>query len=186
MEKKQYASRKLWILMIALFVVIVAIIFIFKYNFIDKDSTIKDGSKSSSEISITSKESDEDIPENFVKDEVLYTTPYLTLYYPEFWSENIQIEEAKNGDNYELRFWIQVNDKQATLFKLCFGSSNDGYKLGQMRDTNGNTVNVYSIIDPVEEGEEWTSEEVQNINTLQGCVNEILVQVQASTNFASN
>ncbi len=117
--------------------------------------------------------------------EVLYETPYITVVRPDFWDNRIAVTGIDGVGKYTLNFKTTVNDKEATLFSFTFGENGNGYRLGQMTDSSGETVWVYSEIGVFEAGDLWTEEEAQTLNALQECVNEILAQIQTAENFVA-
>ena len=113
--------------------------------------------------------------------------PYIQFNYPTDWDDDFTVTEGKTDDGaYNILFKGTEADSLAdvTIFGIRFGTtaSGDYYELGSIT-VDGETVNVYFMVNT--EISEYTEEQQTRIMELQSCVNEILAQLQDSSDFVS-
>ena len=108
---------------------------------------------------------------------------YMTFYYPQEWEGKVEELREENGKNFKVSFQTKIGEKNVVLFSIVLGPDVcDGYLLGQLKDPEAGTINVYSIInEPVKE--DWSEEEYSEICALQERVNDIIVQFYDDDRF---
>ena len=79
----------------------------------------------------TTESENEDIP--FLKydsDTFEISTPFVPLYYPVKWKDNVKVESFEVNGNYEVNFTALLEDKTLPLYSIIFGNVTNGYELG--------------------------------------------------------
>lgn len=108
---------------------------------------------------------------------------YMTFYYPQEWEGKVEELLEENGKNITVSFHTEVGKKDVVLFSIVLGpDACDGYLLGQLKDPEAGTINVYSIMNE-QSWEDWSEEEYSEICALQERVNDIIVQFYDDARF---
>ena len=88
-------------------------------------------------------------------------TPVGTLTFPTEWAGRVWTEDASSGDLYSEKF----------------------YRLGSAPDENGTMQELWLNIGVIEPESSWTEDQVYQINSMQGCVNDLIEQLRALDGF---
>lgn len=117
------------------------------------------------------------------KEGFLIHTPFVDLYYPKRWENQVRIEQIE-GDEYVIQFFATVENKgEIHLFDLVFGGEN-GDVLGYLEDDNKDMLPINIISYDIELGEEWTKdEENEIINGMLSDINYIIGMLQKEEDF---
>lgn len=108
---------------------------------------------------------------------------YMTFYYPQEWEGKVEEHREKNGENIAVTFQTKIGGKDVVLFSVVMGPGVvDGYLLGQLKDPQAGTINVYSVMNELMP-EDWSEEEYSEICALQERVNDIIVQFYEDERF---
>lgn len=108
---------------------------------------------------------------------------YMTFYYPQEWKGKVEELREENGKNVTVSFQTKVGEKDVVLFSIVLGPDVfDGYLLGQLKDPQAGSINVYSIMNELVR-EDWSEEEYSEICALQERVNDIIVQFYDDDRF---
>lgn len=109
---------------------------------------------------------------------------YMTFYYPQEWEGKVEEIREEAGENITVTFQTGISGKDVVLFSVVLGSGvvEDGYLLGQLKDPQAGTINVYSVMNELMP-EDWTEEEYNEICALQERVNDIIVQFYEDERF---
>lgn len=114
------------------------------------------------------------------EDGIKIKTPFVDLYYPEKWEQQIRIEQIE-GDIHSVNFWGTVEGKsEVKLFEIAFGHV-EGIFLGTLDEKE-----VYLIYSDIVFDESWNEEEQDEIFAMQEDVNYILGMLKKEKGFDSN
>ena len=112
------------------------------------------------------------------KDGTAVETPYVTLYYPNTWTELERVEVTQDGENCRVTFKTVVADRELELFSLILGPEEaDGYLLGTL-----DGVFVYSLMNE-QNPKDWSEEDYTNISRQQEYINELFLQIYEMPGF---
>lgn len=116
------------------------------------------------------------------EDGFVIETSMVDLYYPKKWEDKVRIEKV-SGDIQMVQFFATLEGKpEVHLFDICFGGE-DGYTLGYLNPDKSNPIEVKIISYDFEFGEEWTTEEVNDIYSMQYDINYILGMLLKKADF---
>ena len=116
------------------------------------------------------------------EDGFVIETSVVDLYYPKKWEDKVRIEKV-SGDIQMVQFFATLEGKpEVHLFDICFGGE-DGYTLGYLNPDKSNPIEVKIISYDFEFGEEWTTEEVNDIYSMQYDINYILGMLLKTADF---
>lgn len=108
---------------------------------------------------------------------------YMTFYYPQEWDGKVKEVREETDENITVTFQTEIAGKEVVLFSVVMGPGVvDGYLLGQLKDAEAGTINVFSVMNEVT-SEGWTEEEYSEICALQERVNDIIVQFYEDERF---
>ena len=88
-----------------------------------------------------------------------------------------------DGDLYSEKFYGSVGKDEVLLFELSVGTGGVGYRLGSAPDENGTMQELWLNIGVIEPESSWTEDQVSQINSMQGCVNDLIEQLRALDGF---
>lgn len=118
------------------------------------------------------------ILEQAQQDGVAVETPYITLYYPNRWSELQSAEVTQSGENYRMTFRTTVAEQTVELFSLVIGpDTQEGYLLGTLDGKN-----VYSIMNE-QNPEDWSEADYGDLCRQQEYINELILQLYEHPEF---
>ena len=164
-EKKR--GKKKWMLVAAaVAVVALASVLIFALHGGGKDDSVPKGKKSIAETA-----------NGEVK------TPVGALMFPAEWADRVWTEDVSSGDRYSEKFYGSVGKDEVLLFELSIGADGVGYRLGSAPDENGTLRELWLNISEIEQKSDWTEQQVSQINTMQGCVNDLIEQIRVLDGF---
>lgn len=124
----------------------------------------------------------ETLEEVIQEDGFVIETPVVDLYYPKKWEDKVRIEKV-SGDIQMVQFFATLEGKpEIHLFDICFGGE-DGYTLGYLNLDKSNPIEVKIISYDFEVGEEWTTEEENDIYGMQYDINYILGMLLKKADF---
>ena len=122
------------------------------------------------------------LEEMIQEDGFVIETSVVDLYYPKKWEDKVRIEKV-SGDIQMVQFFAILEGKpEVHLFDICFGGE-DGYTLGYLNPDKSNPIEVKIISYDFEFGEEWTTEEVNDIYSMQYDINYILGMLLKKADF---
>lgn len=109
-------------------------------------------------------------------------TKYCTLYYPEIWKEQIEINFSDEV-GYKVEFYGNVDGKESKhLFNICF-NSDDGDLLGYFDSEEVVNVSVERI--DLEFDSDWTDEEQTQIYAMQEEMNFVVDMLDKEENYVN-
>lgn len=112
----------------------------------------------------------------------LIETPFVNLYYPEKWKEQIRVEQLE-GNVYYVQFFATVGDNEEVhIFDIAFGGE-EGSTLGMINDENNESIPVNIISYDFEFGEEWTTDEINEMYTMLEDINYIMGMLSKQEGF---
>lgn len=112
------------------------------------------------------------------KDGTAVETPYITLYYPNTWTELKTAEVTQDGENCRVTFKTAVANRELELFSLIFGPEEaEGYFLGTL-----DGVLVYSLMNE-QNPADWSEEDYMEISRQQEYINELFLQIYEMPGF---
>ena len=156
-EKK--SGKKKWLIVAAVIVIAaLAVVLIFALNGSGRDDGVPMGKSSVAETA---------------NGEIV--TPVGTLTF--------RTEDASSGDLYSEKFYGSVGKDEVLLFELSVGTGGVGYRLGSAPDENGTMQELWLNIGVIEPESSWTEDQVYQINSMQGCVNDLIEQLRALDGF---
>lgn len=122
------------------------------------------------------------LEEMIQEDGFVIETSVVDLYYPKKWEDKVRIEKV-SGDIQMVQFFATLEGKpEVHLFDICFGGE-DGYTLGYLNPNKSNPIEVKIISYDFEFGEEWTTEEANDIYSMQYDINYILGMLLKKADF---
>ena len=110
-------------------------------------------------------------------------TPVGVLTFPAEWADRVWTEDASSGDRYSEGFYGSAGRDEVLLFELSVGADGVGYRLGSAPDKNGTMQELWLNISEIEPKSAWTEQQISQINTMQGCVNDLIEQIRALDGF---
>ena len=120
---------------------------------------------------------------NAEENAVKISTPVGDLAIPHELADSAKIEDVSENGQYVLRFFEKVSADQVLLFEISFGTDENGYKLGNALDSEGNEENIWLNISAIEKKADWSEDEFAKINNLQSYVNDIIDQINQLESF---
>lgn len=112
-------------------------------------------------------------------------TPVGQLTFPEEWADSVHVEETR-GEAYSAEVYAYSDDEDVFLFRLLIGGEGNGYLLGYVPDEKGDRESVWLDISAIEDKESRSAEESQRLNTIQGCVNDLIEQIREMEGFSES
>lgn len=113
-------------------------------------------------------------------------TPVGTLNFPSELAEKVWLEETSAGGIYCAKFYTNAGSDKVLLFELSVGEGGEGYLLGSAPDADGTMQPVSLNISTIEAKSSWSDEDKDEINLLQGCVNDLIEQIGALDGYQGN
>ena len=111
------------------------------------------------------------------------TTPVGEIALPEFWGDEVTVEDVSSEEQFLMRFNGKTGDAEALLFELSVGENGAGYLIGSAPDANGTPQPIWVEIREIEPADGWTDEQTAQMNTLQSGVNDLLDQFYSLDGF---
>lgn len=111
------------------------------------------------------------------------STPVGKLTFPEEWADAVQMEDTSTGDQYAVSFYGMIGADRIFLFEFSIGANGSGYQLGSVPDADGNAQMIWLNISAIQSDPSWSEEDITRINTMQGCVNDLMEQLRAMDGF---
>lgn len=108
-----------------------------------------------------------------VKDCIVVNTKYGVLYYPDQWTECVQINQSATDNALTVSFDAVINDRQYPLFDVVIGQD-DGAEVGQLTDNSGATHTVYLHVDELQKDPSLTDGEQNRLYAMQEDVNYLI------------
>lgn len=143
------------------------------------------GGNSDKEDSTNHKEDDKvtgTLEEMIQEDGFVIETSVVDLYYPKKWEDKVRIEKV-SGDIQVVQFFATLEGKpEVHLFDIFFGGE-DGYTLGYLNIDKDNQIEVKIISYDFDLGDEWTTEEANDIYSMQYDINYILGMLLKKADF---
>lgn len=122
------------------------------------------------------------LEEMIQEDGFVIETSVVDLYYPKKWEDKVRIEKV-SGDIQMVQFFATLEGKpEIHLFDICFGGE-DGYTLGYLNLNKSNPIEVKIISYDFDLGEEWTTEEEDDIYGMLDDINYILGMLLKKADF---
>ena len=141
------------------------------------DSSKKDSQKDKGDDKVTGT-----LEEMIREDGFVIKTPVVDLYYPKKWEDKVRIEQV-TGDIQMVQFFATLEGKpEVHLFDICF-CGGDGYTLGYLNPDKSNPIEVKIISYDFDLGEEWTTEEEDEIYGMLDDINYILGMLLKKADF---
>lgn len=97
--------------------------------------------------------------------------------------DSVSIDKDDSEEANKESFYLDFKGEKILLYTFTFGEKGEGYLVGSAPDKKGNKVNIWLDINPIEKKDGWTDDEFNEINSIQGNVNEILDQIQSLKGF---
>ena len=109
---------------------------------------------------------------------------YMTFYYPQEWEGKVEEVREETDGNITVTFRTDISGREVVLFSVVMGPGvvEEGYLLGQLKDPQAGTINVYSIMNEINSAD-WSEEDYSQIIALQERVNDIIVQFYQDERF---
>ncbi len=108
-------------------------------------------------------------------------TPVGELTFPERYAGEVRAAET-SADPYTAAFYASVGKSEVLLFSVSVGGGS-GYLLGSVPDTSGTPREIRIDIDPIEPDASWAEEDVNRINGMQECVNDLMDEFRQMDGF---
>lgn len=105
--------------------------------------------------------------------DIIISTQYGDLYYPDQWTECVQIDQSTAGNALVVSFAAQINDVQYPLFKVTIGEG-DGSKIGELTDSAGTKRDVYLQLEEIQEDPNLNDGEQNRLYAMQEDVNYLI------------
>ena len=102
--------------------------------------------------------------------DIIISTQYGDLYYPDQWTECVQIDQSTAGNALVVSFAAQINDVQYPLFKVTIGEG-DGSKIGELTDSAGTKRDVYLQLEEIQEDPNLNDGEQNRLYAMQEDLN---------------
>ena len=116
-------------------------------------------------------------PQDLVTGTTVIETPYLTLYYPEFFEDILAVVHT-SGNPYILEFYTVLEGRASQrLFDIIFDAGSEG-NLGII-DTEAGEVGVNMVIYSFNPDDSWTTGEINTILAMQDASNDLIEQIMA-------
>lgn len=109
-------------------------------------------------------------------------TPIGTLTLPEEWLDLMKVEDISTEGRYSVRVSGAVAGDWVTLFQLSVGGGT-GYQLGEAPDKTGKMLEIWLDISEIKAQSGWSQEQTQQINLMQGSVNDLIDQIYGLEGF---
>ena len=97
--------------------------------------------------------------------------------------QKIDIEETTDNNVYRAGFYGTVGNSRVLLFELIVGGSKGDYLLGSAPDKRGKMLDVRLNISEIKADPSWSDEDVEQLNLMQSCVNDIIDQLNNMKGF---
>lgn len=110
-------------------------------------------------------------------------TPIGSFDYPAELARSVMTEDDSTDGAYIESFYAFVGSEKVRLFTLSIGDHESGFRMGSAPDAAGKRYDVYVDIKPIEQGSDWTEEDVSRVNRLQEGVNDLMDQIRALEGF---
>lgn len=111
------------------------------------------------------------------------STPIGNFTLPAEVMQNMEIEETSEGDVYRAGFYGSVGDSRILLFELIVGGDEGRYLLGSAPDKHRKKCKVWLNIGEIKADPSWSDEDVEQLNLMQSCVNDIIDQLNNMKGF---
>lgn len=111
------------------------------------------------------------------------STPVGNFTLPSEVMQKIDIEETTNNDVYRAGFYGNVENSRVLLFELTVGGNEGDYLLGNAPDKHGKMLDVRLNISEIKADPSWSDEDVEQLNLMQSCVNDIIDQLNNMKGF---
>ena len=111
------------------------------------------------------------------------STPVGNFTLPAEVMQKIDIEETTDNDAYRAGFYGTVGNSRVLLFELIVGGSEGDYLLGSAPDKHGKMLDVRLNIREIKADPSWSDEDVEQLNLMQSCVNDIIDQLNNTKGF---
>lgn len=105
--------------------------------------------------------------------DIIISTQYGDLYYPDQWTECVQIDQSTAGNALVVSFAAQINDVQYPLFKVTIGEG-DGSKIGELTDSAGTKRDVYLQLEEIQEDPNLNDGEQNRLYAMQEDLNYLI------------
>lgn len=106
-------------------------------------------------------------------DYIVVDTDFGTLYYPDQWTECVEVDQATSEKAIEVSFDAVINDVQYPLFRVVIGEG-DGAKVGELTDDSGETHSVYMHTEEIQEDPNLTEGEQNRLYAMQEDLNYLI------------
>ena len=138
-------------------------------------------SSSQEPLSSSSKEYIEGEPED-IDPGIPVETEHITFYFPEELYEQLTITHTQEPDSLVIAFGGEISGKELELFAVVLGTAGaEDFSLGTL--TEGTKTIPVSIRMNVQDPEDWSSAEFEEINLLQERVNDVIIQFYEDPRF---
>lgn len=119
---------------------------------------------------------------NSPEKDICVVTPYVNLYYPGEWADNVSYEIEETGAQYRVSFYGSVNEIKQLLYTIVIGEK-DSYSVCTVKSENGSTVYVGIDIANFEISSKWTNDEADTICAMQEAMNYTLQKLQSEAEY---
>lgn len=111
------------------------------------------------------------------------STPVGNFTLPSEIVQKIDVEETTDNNVYRAGFYGTVGNSRVLLFELIVGGSKGDYLLGSAPDKHGKMLDVRLNISEIKADPSWSDEDVEQLNLMQSCVNDIIDQLNNMKGF---
>ena len=135
-------------------------------------SSVDTSAESLSTESVENSSVDEDTP-SVSQDDIVISTQYGDLYYPEQWTEFVKTTQENSGDTIVVKFEAEINGNTYELFDVIV-NGDSGTSVGEITDEKGVMWNVAVSLNELTEISELTEGEQNRLYAMQEDVNYLI------------
>lgn len=107
------------------------------------------------------------------EDCMVIETKYGNLYYPDQWTEHVQINQEEFENGIEVSFVTVINEQQYPLFEVIVGEW-DGTKVGELTDSSGMANSVYIQLEEIQTDSDLSEAEQNRLYAMQEDLNYLI------------
>ena len=105
--------------------------------------------------------------------DVIISTEYGDLYYPDQWADLINTEQVKAGDTITVSFSTRIDDTSYALFDVTIGGE-AGALVGELTDSGGTKRSVYIKTSEIPEDPDLDEGEQNRLYAMQEDLNYLI------------
>ncbi|MCD7881395.1 MAG: hypothetical protein LUG47_07010 [Clostridiales bacterium] len=107
------------------------------------------------------------------QEDIIISTQYGDLYYPEQWTEFVKTTQENSGDAVVVKFEAEINGNTYELFEVTI-NGDGGTSVGEITDADGVAWNVAVNLNELPETSELTEGEQNRLYAMQEDINYII------------